>query len=92
MTEIWFDPHFHIWDVSPESEGSTASVSGIDPAILFAPNGKNLYGTTEYEAEMDESEAVRHIGGLHTLIIFFRSLLFNKKLVRHSELPSSYHS
>jgi predicted TIM-barrel fold metal-dependent hydrolase len=52
----FFDPHFHLWDMTPEKEEegediSTTTVSGHDNSS-FPPNFPNLYGKAEYEAEI----------------------------------------
>ena len=43
--EIW-DPHFHIWDVSENTE------SGHDSSELFAPKDDPVYTLTKYEEDM----------------------------------------
>ena len=43
--EIW-DPHFHIWDVSENTE------SGHDSSELFAPQDDPIYTLTKYAADM----------------------------------------
>ena len=43
--KLW-DPHFHLWDVSP---GTT---SGHDPSQLAAVDGDPVYGRTRYEADL----------------------------------------
>lgn len=43
--KLW-DPHFHLWDVSP---GTT---SGHDSSQLAAVDGDPLYGRTRYEADL----------------------------------------
>ena len=42
MVNIW-DPHFHIWDVSE------VTLSGHDPAQLFAPKEDPVYTIDRYE-------------------------------------------
>jgi len=59
----FFDPHFHVWDMTPSGEGGT--LSGHDENILFSPNGSPLYGKVEYEAEIGASENVVHEGGVY---------------------------
>ena len=43
--EIW-DPHFHIWDVSENTQ------SGHDSSQLFAPQGDPVYTLSRYEEDM----------------------------------------
>ena len=43
--KIW-DPHFHIWDVSP------STLTGHDPEQLFAPEGDPLYTLERFEKDM----------------------------------------
>ena len=43
--EIW-DPHFHIWDVSENTE------SGHDSSELYAPQDDPVYTLTKYEEDM----------------------------------------
>ena len=43
--EIW-DPHFHIWDVSENTQ------SGHDPSELFAPQDDPIYSLSRYEDYM----------------------------------------
>ena len=43
--EIW-DPHFHIWDVSENTE------SGHDSSELFPPQDDPVYTLTKYEEDM----------------------------------------
>eukprot|EP00038_Savillea_parva_P000250 m.95106 g.95106 ORF g.95106 m.95106 type:complete len:309 (-) comp10087_c1_seq1:132-1058(-) len=55
----FFDPHFHVWDVS---EGTT---SGHDAAILFAPEDDPVYSAQRYEAHLSDLPApLRHVGGV----------------------------
>ena len=42
--KLW-DPHFHLWDVSPET------TTGHDPSQLFAPGGAPVYDRTRYESD-----------------------------------------
>ena len=60
MTEklqIW-DPHFHIWDVSP------ATKSGHDEKVLFAPNGNPVYTPELYQQDISATGGgFTHIGG-----------------------------
>ncbi|MFZ8920984.1 MAG: amidohydrolase, partial [bacterium] len=46
--EFW-DPHFHIWDISSETP------SGHDPSVLFAPHGKEIYGIQDFEKDLEHS-------------------------------------
>ena len=56
----FFDPHFHLWDMTPEKEEGgnkdlstmMTTVSGHDKNSSFPPNFPTLYGTVEYEAEV----------------------------------------
>lgn len=52
----FFDPHFHVWDITPtiepEGEDDKTTISGHDGRLFFAPNGSNLYGRTEYEGDV----------------------------------------
>mmetsp|Transcript_36227 Transcript_36227/g.84987 ORF Transcript_36227/g.84987 Transcript_36227/m.84987 type:complete len:329 (-) Transcript_36227:25-1011(-) len=41
----FFDPHFHIWDISSTSK------TGHEPSNLFPPGGKEVYLREDYEAE-----------------------------------------
>ena len=43
--KVW-DPHFHIWDVRPNSP------SGHDSAQLFAPDKDPIYTIQRYEADL----------------------------------------
>ena len=43
--KLW-DPHFHLWDVSPDSE------SGHDPGQLAAVDGDPVYDRPRYESDM----------------------------------------
>eukprot|EP00928_Gymnodinium_smaydae_P088612 TRINITY_DN72679_c0_g1_i1.p1 TRINITY_DN72679_c0_g1~~TRINITY_DN72679_c0_g1_i1.p1 ORF type:complete len:343 (+),score=57.13 TRINITY_DN72679_c0_g1_i1:76-1104(+) len=55
----FFDPHFHIWDVSE------STWSGHDAAILFKPGGKDTYLRADYEAEFDAMpRELSHEGGV----------------------------
>ncbi len=48
----FFDPHFHIWDVS-----------GLhDKDILFKPHDKELYDVDTYEKDLKDCE-MKHVGG-----------------------------
>lgn len=42
---LW-DPHFHLWDVSPDT------ASGHDAGELFAPDGGPVYGLPRFEADL----------------------------------------
>ena len=53
--KVW-DPHFHIWDVRPNSK------SGHDSAQLFAPDDDPIYTIQRYEADLD-MEGFELIGG-----------------------------
>ena len=53
--EIW-DPHFHIWDVSENTE------SGHDSSELFAPQDDPIYTLTKYEEDMT-ADGFRLSGG-----------------------------
>ena len=53
--QIW-DPHFHIWDVRPNSP------SGHDSAQLFAPDEDPIYTIQRYEADLS-MEGFELIGG-----------------------------
>mmetsp|Transcript_106470 Transcript_106470/g.286317 ORF Transcript_106470/g.286317 Transcript_106470/m.286317 type:complete len:320 (-) Transcript_106470:189-1148(-) len=55
----FFDPHFHIWDVSESTQ------SGHDGKILFKPGGKECYLRSDYEAEFAGLPSpLRHRGGV----------------------------
>ena len=43
--KLW-DPHFHLWDVSPDT------TTGHDPSQLFAPDGNPVYDRPRYESDM----------------------------------------
>ena len=45
--EFW-DPHFHIWDISSKTP------SGHDPSVLFAPHGRKIYGIQDFEKDLDK--------------------------------------
>ena len=47
--EIW-DPHFHIWDVSANTE------SGHDPSVLIAPEEDLVYTLKKYEEDMNTED------------------------------------
>mmetsp|Transcript_131595 Transcript_131595/g.232568 ORF Transcript_131595/g.232568 Transcript_131595/m.232568 type:complete len:326 (-) Transcript_131595:69-1046(-) len=54
----FFDPHFHIWDVSE------ATTTGHDGKILFQPDGKDVYDKSSYEAEFDKlPDSLKFVGG-----------------------------
>ncbi len=53
--KVW-DPHFHIWDVRPNSP------SGHDSAQLFAPDDDPIYTIQRYEADLS-MEGFELIGG-----------------------------
>jgi len=54
----FFDPHFHIWNVS------TTTTTGHDGKVLFAPDGKELYTKSDYEAEFAKlPHALKFEGG-----------------------------
>lgn len=53
--KLW-DPHFHIWDVSPNTS------SGHDPAVLFAPEDAPIYSLSRLEADLAPS-GLELIGG-----------------------------
>jgi hypothetical protein len=55
MMKVW-DPHFHIWDVRPNSP------SGHDSAQLFAPDDDPIYTIQRYEADLS-MEGFELIGG-----------------------------
>ena len=58
----FFDPHFHIWDLTPSSvSGHDASVVHEVPWVAGDPK---LYGTAEYEADCDGHAALKHVGGV----------------------------
>lgn len=50
----FFDPHFHIWDVSEEGTH--------DGSVLFAPAGNELYDVKSYEKDVSPGD-MKHIGG-----------------------------
>ena len=55
----FFDPHFHIWDLS---EGT---LSGHDASILFAPGGDPVYTVGRYESEFKSlPQGLVHTGGV----------------------------
>jgi len=55
----FFDPHFHIWDIS------AASQTGHEPTNLFAPCGKEVYLRSDYEAEFAAlPPGLKHAGGV----------------------------
>ena len=43
--KIW-DPHFHLWDVSPDT------TTGHDASQLFAPDGDPVYDRPRYESDL----------------------------------------
>ena len=43
--KLW-DPHFHLWDVSPDS------ATGHDPSELFAPDGDPVYDRPRFESDL----------------------------------------
>ena len=43
--KLW-DPHFHLWDVSPDT------TTGHDASELFAPDGDPLYDRPRFEADL----------------------------------------
>eukprot|EP01063_Lacrimia_lanifica_P038764 TRINITY_DN8317_c0_g1_i1.p1 TRINITY_DN8317_c0_g1~~TRINITY_DN8317_c0_g1_i1.p1 ORF type:complete len:326 (+),score=115.76 TRINITY_DN8317_c0_g1_i1:71-1048(+) len=53
------DPHFHIWDVRPETLP--------DGHNLFAPNGAPIYDVSCYEADIDRARTagMEVVGGVH---------------------------
>ncbi len=53
--KVW-DPHFHIWDVRPNSP------SGHDSAQLFAPDDDPIYTIKRYEADL-RMQGFELIGG-----------------------------
>lgn len=54
--EFW-DPHFHIFDVSEKT------TSGHDPAQLFEPDDDPLYTVAKYERDCEVAVGFDHIGG-----------------------------
>ena len=61
----FFDPHFHVWDMTVEEGSDNITKSGHDNSILFSPNGNHLYGKLEYEKEYDSAKkSFTHVGGV----------------------------
>mmetsp|Transcript_37672 Transcript_37672/g.59578 ORF Transcript_37672/g.59578 Transcript_37672/m.59578 type:complete len:335 (+) Transcript_37672:76-1080(+) len=56
----FFDPHFHIWDISEESQ------SGHEPSNLFPPDGKKVFVKADYEALFTGLPSeLKHVGGVY---------------------------
>jgi predicted TIM-barrel fold metal-dependent hydrolase len=61
----FFDPHFHVWDMTAAGETGNVTKSGHDSSILFSPKGEKLYGKVEYEREYKSgAESFEHVGGV----------------------------
>ena len=55
--EFW-DPHFHIWDISENTK------SGHDSKQIFAPGKKQIYTWHDYESDVQYKDlSFKHIGG-----------------------------
>ena len=59
--EFW-DPHFHIWDVSPRTS------SGQDGRVLFAVRGQSVYDLAAYETDL-ASAGLEHTGGAFVEVV-----------------------
>jgi len=55
----FFDPHFHIWDLSAGTE------SGHDASILFKPDGADVFDVAAYEAQLENSAGLQPVGGVY---------------------------
>ena len=58
MSIDFWDPHFHIWDISENTKSSH------DSQQLFAPENKSIYACYDYENDMQyKDNSFRHTGG-----------------------------
>ena len=58
MSIDFWDPHFHIWDISENTKSSH------DSQQLFAPENKPIYACYDYENDMQyKDNSFRHTGG-----------------------------